>query len=76
MITEAENDFEAALKLDANNGAVLFNMACLNAYQGNTFKTIDYLDKAIAANPDYRDMIFNNPVFSVLSEDPRFDKYR
>ncbi len=76
MITEAEVDLLAALKLEPSNGPVLFNLACLNAYEGNTIATIDYLDKAIAVNPDYRDMIFNNPVFSVLSETPRFDKYR
>jgi outer membrane protein OmpA-like peptidoglycan-associated protein len=76
MITEAEADFLEAIKIEPNNGPALFNLAATSAYKGLTFKTIDYLDKAIAVNPDYRDMIFNNPVFSVLSEDPRFDKYR
>ncbi|MCI4668245.1 MAG: hypothetical protein MRZ79_08915 [Bacteroidia bacterium] len=76
MITSAMNDFEEVLKVDPNNGAALFNMAAMHAYKGNTFKTIDFLDKAIAVNPDYKKMIFNNPVFSVLSEDPRFEKYR
>ena len=37
---------------------------------------IDHLDLALARNASLRDQIFNNPVFSVVSEDRRFDKYR
>lgn len=76
MISAAMADFEEALKIDPDNGPALFNMAAMYSYKGNTFKTIDFLDKAVAVNPDFKQLIFNNPVFSVLSEDPRFDKYR
>lgn len=76
MITAAEADFKAVLAKEPNNGNALFNLAALSAYRGLTFKTIDYLDKAIAVNPGFRSMVMNNPVFSVLSEDSRFDKYR
>jgi hypothetical protein len=31
---------------------------------------------AIDRDPRFKEMIFNNPVFSVVSEDPKYDKYR
>ena len=75
-ITEAMSDFEAATTKDANLAEAWFNMAAASAYQGYTRKTMEYLDKAVKLNEKYKELIFNNPVFSVISEDPRFDKYR
>lgn len=75
-VSEAEADFMAATQQDANLSEAWFNLAATSAYKGFTRKTIEYLDKAIALKPQYKTMIFNNPVFSVISEDPRFDKYR
>ncbi|RMG67463.1 MAG: hypothetical protein D6722_13115 [Bacteroidetes bacterium] len=75
-ITEAMADFNAALASDAELAEAYFNLAVASAYQGLTRQTLEYLDKAVARNTDYKGMIFNNPAFSVMSEDPRFDKYR
>ncbi|MEM7370359.1 MAG: OmpA family protein [Bacteroidota bacterium] len=75
-VSEAEADFMAATQAEPNLSEAWFNLAATAAYKGFTRKTLEYLDKAVAIKSDYKDMIFNNPVFSVISEDPRFDKYR
>lgn len=76
MFTEAAADFTEALSLNPEMAEAYYNLAAINAYKGLTRKTLEFLDKAIERNPDYQNYIFNNPVFSVMSEDPRFDKYR
>lgn len=75
-VSEAEADFMAATEQEPNLGEAWFNLAATSAYKGFTRKTIEYLDKAVAIKPEFKDLIFNNPVFSVMSEDPRFEKYR
>jgi len=76
MFTEAAADFTEALNADPNLAAAHYNMAAVHAYKGLTRKTLESLDKAIEGNADFKGYIFNNPVFSIMSEDPRFDKYR
>lgn len=75
-VSEAVADFQAAVAADGDLAEAYFNLAIATAYQGLTRKTIEYLDEAVTRNPDYKGLIFNNPAFSVMSEDPRFDKYR
>jgi len=76
MFTEAGDDFTLALTANPELAEAYYNLAAIYAYKGLTRKTLEFLDKAIERNPDYKTYIFNNPVFSVISEDPRFDKYR
>lgn len=76
MFTDAGADFTAALSANPELAEGYYNMAAIYAYKGLTRKTLEFLDKAIARNADYKSYIFNNPVFSIMSEDPRFDKYR
>lgn len=76
MFTQAQEDLEQAVKLDPDLGEAYYNLALLSAYRGYTNKTIEHLDNAIKAGPGFKRLIFNNPVFSVMSEDPRFEKFR
>ncbi|MEZ4825070.1 MAG: hypothetical protein R3C61_02075 [Bacteroidia bacterium] len=76
MVTEAEADFKAAMQMDPTMAEPVFNLAVVSAYRGLTKSTMEYLDKAVKMNPKYKELIFNNPAFSVMSEDPRFEKYR
>ena len=76
MVSEAQADFLAAVAADQKQAEAYFNLAVVSAYQGLTQKTMEYLDKAVQLNPDYKDFIFDNPAFSVMSEDPKFEKYR
>jgi outer membrane protein OmpA-like peptidoglycan-associated protein len=72
----AEADFKAAIAKDPNLGEAYFNLAAVFAYRGLPREVVEYLDLAIARDERYAEMIFNNPVFSVVTEDRRFDKYR
>jgi len=74
--TEAESDFLKALKHDNQMAASYFNLATIEAFRGHTAKTMEYLDQAIAIDKKYKPLIFSNPVFAVMAQDPRFDKYR
>ncbi|MEM6261767.1 MAG: tetratricopeptide repeat protein [Bacteroidota bacterium] len=76
MFTEASQNFEKAIEADPNLGEAYFNLATIYAYRGLTSESVRYLDKAIAISPSYKKMILNNPIFSVVSEDPKYDKYR
>mgnify|MGYP006267820969 CR=1 FL=1 len=75
-LDEAQAAFETALRQDADLAEAHFNLAALYAYRGLPVETLRYLDRAIALQPGLKQHIFNNPVFSVVSEDLRFDQYR
>ncbi|GAB4415558.1 MAG: hypothetical protein OHK0039_24240 [Bacteroidia bacterium] len=75
-VREAAADFEAAVAADSQLAEAYFNLAATYAYLGYSRKTQEYLDKAVALKPEYRALIFNSPIFSVLSETAAFDKYR
>ena len=74
--TEAEADFLAALDKDNTLAEAYFNLALVYAYRGMTNKTVEHLDKAIANDASYKGMIFNNPAFRIMKENPKFDKFR
>ncbi len=76
MVTMAKEDFAASLIADPQLAEAEYNLAVIAAYQGLSREAESHLDKAIALNGEYKGMIFNNPAFSVMSETPRFDKYR
>lgn len=76
LVNEAEADFNAALEMSPEMAEVYYNLATISAFKGLTRKTVELLDKAIELDPTYKAILFNNPVFRIMSEDPRFDKYR
>ncbi|MDP5172727.1 MAG: hypothetical protein NWR72_20990 [Bacteroidia bacterium] len=76
MVTMAKADFLAAAAADPKLAEAEYNLAVVCAYQGLSRETETHLDKAIALDNKYKGMILNNPVFSVMSGLPRFDKYR
>jgi tetratricopeptide (TPR) repeat protein len=75
-IREAESDFLWAIDKNSRLAEPHFNLAAIYAYRGFTSRSLTYLDRAIDRDPRFKEMIFNNPVFSVVSEDPKYDKYR
>ncbi|MEL6650180.1 MAG: hypothetical protein AAFQ87_05160 [Bacteroidota bacterium] len=76
LVNEAEADFMSALETNPDMAEVYYNLATISALKGLTRKTVEMLDKAIELDSTYKALIFNNPVFRIMSEDPRFDKYR
>jgi len=75
-LTAAENDFLKAIDMNDKLAEAYFNVAIIYSYRGLTTKTMDNLDKAIAIDEKFKELIFNNPAFSVMAEDPLFDKYK
>lgn len=75
-LREAESDFLWAIDRNGTLAEPHFNLAAIYAYRGFTSRSLTYLDRAIDRDPRFKEMIFNNPVFSVVSEDPKYDKYR
>lgn len=76
MISMAQADFEAAIAADPQLAEAAYNLAIVSAYRGLTREAEKYLDQAILLDDGYKEMIFSNPAFGVVSETARFDKYR
>lgn len=74
--TEAEADFMAALQKDNTLAEAHFNLALINAYRGMTNKTVQHLDQAVMHDASFKKMIFSNPAFRIMKENPKFDKFR
>ncbi|MDX1906559.1 MAG: hypothetical protein SF053_05945 [Bacteroidia bacterium] len=74
-VSEAMLDFNAALA-QSQLAEAYYNLAILTAWKGYTRSTAEYLEKAVAIDPAYKAFIFGNPAFKIVSEDPRFDKFR
>lgn len=75
-LTEAEADFMAALEKNPRLAEASFNLAAIYAYKGLTNKVIENLDKAVMNDPTLKEAIWENAAFSVVRENPKFDKYR
>ncbi|MEM9987725.1 MAG: hypothetical protein AAF804_21760, partial [Bacteroidota bacterium] len=75
-LSEAEADFQAAIADDPDLAEPYFNLAAVYAYRGLPRKVVENLDLALAKDPALKAELLNNPVFAVVSEDSRFDKYR
>ncbi len=75
-LEEAQRAFEFANQLEPDLAEPYFNLAALYAYRGKPLLALSYLDLAVELDPNLKTNIFNNPLFSVVSEDLRFDKYR
>lgn len=75
-LTEANEDFLNALRKDDKMAATYFNLAVLYAFRGYTNLVIYNLEKATTLDPTYKKRIFDNPAFSMMANDPKFDKFR
>lgn len=75
-LTEANEDFLNALRKDDKMAATYFNLAVLYAFRGYTNLVIYNLEKATTLDPSYKKRIFDNPAFSMMANDPKFDKFR
>lgn len=58
-IEEAERCFRRAFKMDPNDAITCCNIGLVNLYKGDLDKAIEFSEKAIALNPDYRNAKHN-----------------
>lgn len=75
-LADGEAALQKAIELSPERGEPYFNLAVLYAWRGLAGRCLSMLEPAVQRQPAYRDLIFDNPAFSVVSKDPRFDKYR
>lgn len=74
-ITEAEVDFQEAIRSDAQLAEAYFNLAIVYAWKGLTAKAVENLDQAITLKPEYKCKIFPNPAFRYMKSNAKFRKY-
>ncbi|MEM0999889.1 MAG: hypothetical protein AAGN35_22745 [Bacteroidota bacterium] len=74
--TEAEKDFVDALDANNNLAEAYYNLALIYAYRGLTAKTVEHLQKAIQQDRTMSRMIWNNPAFTIMKDNPKFDVLR
>jgi len=63
---------DRALKLDPDDAAVLYNVACLNAVEGNLDRALDLLEQAVQNGFGHREWIENDVDLIPLRDQPRF----
>lgn len=75
-LTEAEADFQEALRRDANLAEAHFNLACVYAYRGLAAKSADAMRKAVSLKPELKSEIQSNPVFKAVRTSSAFSSLR
>ncbi|MFK7970177.1 MAG: tetratricopeptide repeat protein [Bacteroidia bacterium] len=75
-LRDARIDFEQSISRDSRLAEPHFNLAVLYAYEGLERKSAEHLAAAIKRDPRFRNLIFNNPAFSILADTPRFDQFK
>ena len=68
----AEEAYRQAVKLDPKRGSAWYKLACIAARRGDVDEALADLEKACAAQPEYREEAKSQPEFASLLEDPRF----
>jgi tetratricopeptide (TPR) repeat protein len=68
---QARDQLARALEISPADPDVLFRAAILHNHFGDKAKTLDYLDKSVAAGYS-RNVIRDTPDFDSLKDDPRF----
>lgn len=74
-VTEAEADFQEAVKKDKNMAEAYFNLAIVYAWKGHSDKSMESLSKAIEMKPELKSLVRNNDAFKVLKSNPAFKKF-
>lgn len=61
-----------ALEADPTEAIIYYNLACYWCLAGNTQLALDFLADALEINPNYRDLVNNEPDFDRLRSHPAF----
>ncbi|MGH8104558.1 MAG: TPR end-of-group domain-containing protein [bacterium] len=55
-LSKAEAAYEEALRIEGPQAGVFYNLACIFAKRGNQASALEHLKKAIALDPEYREV--------------------
>ena len=70
----AEEAYRKTVRLDPNRGSAWYRLACIEARRGGLEEALTNLERACAAQPDYREEAKSQPEFAAVLEDPRFTR--
>jgi len=70
----AEEAYRKTVTLDPNRGSAWYRLACIEARRGGLEEALANLERACAAQPDYREEAKSQPEFAAVLEDPRFTR--
>lgn len=76
MIAGATADFRTAIDKNPGLAAPYFNLAAIYAYRGFTNKAAATLSQAVDRDPNLKQLVAQNPIFSGVAADPKFNRYR
>ncbi|MBN2474213.1 MAG: tetratricopeptide repeat protein [Pirellulales bacterium] len=68
----AIDSLERALAAEPTEGLVHYNLACYWSLAGNKQRALEYLSRALHIDPDFRELIDDEPDFDPLRWDPDF----
>jgi len=71
--TEAQKNFEDAMRLQPDYVDPYYNLACLYAIQGDTRKGLDYLRRAVSLDASVREWARNDDDLRGLRAEPEFE---
>jgi Flp pilus assembly protein TadD len=70
----AEEAYRRTVELDPARGSAWYRLACIAARRGDVEEALADLERACAAQPEYREESKSQPEFAPLLEDPRFTR--
>ena len=71
-LDSAIESLELALEVDSSEAILHYNLACYWSLARNRILALSYLSEAIDIDSNYRELIFEEPDFSPLHNDPAF----
>ena len=71
-IDAAIESLEDALAIEPDEAIILYNLACYWSLAQEPRQALFYLSRAFDKNPDYRDMVIDEPDFDPLRDHPEF----
>ena len=70
----AEEAYRRTVGLDPKRGSAWYRLACIAARRGGLDEALEDLERACAAQPEYREEAKSQPEFASVLEDPRFTR--
>lgn len=65
-------DLQRAEEVAPGEAVVPYNLACYCSLNGDKEQALNYLSRAIAMDPNFRDLIHDEPDFDPIRSDPEF----
>ncbi|HHM12173.1 MAG TPA: tetratricopeptide repeat protein [Planctomycetaceae bacterium] len=71
-VDQAIAALENALEYEPGEAILYYNLACYWSLAGSVGKTLHFLSRAFQIDPNYRDMVADEPDFDPVRDDPAF----